>query len=279
MSPGYGLAPRVTQVQQILNVDIMFIKKVIFLLGVFTPLGLGLVYFLRNRAEAHVGTALRLMLAKVASRSFDVIELRCDGEAVIGALTRAVQVSGIVITIAGPGQHVAVVKRMVRTLKGRYRCHELALPFVMAHTLIVWCVMFCMHSVNLQPHASSVDKVSPYDHFSGLKPDATRDLLRVGFGDTAVATNAMTDNSMGPRAGNSLLSAAKKAPRAAYGCPASTSIKWPRAISLSSFPCQILLSKRSRSKRIAEATPPAKATPSSPPTSLKTKLMMSCSPR
>jgi len=95
------------------------------------------------------------MLAKAASRFFDVIELGCDGERAIGALTSALQASGI--TIAGPGKHVAVIDRMARTLKGRYRYHELALPFVMTHTLTVWRVMFCMHSVNLQLKASSVD--------------------------------------------------------------------------------------------------------------------------
>ena len=79
MSPGYVLAPRVTQVQQTLNVDIIFVNKVAFLFGVFTPLGLGLVYFLRNRSEAQVGTALRRMLTKATSRSFDVIKLQCDG--------------------------------------------------------------------------------------------------------------------------------------------------------------------------------------------------------
>ena len=51
MPPGYVRAPRVTQVQRILNVDIIFVKKVAFFLGVFIPLGLGLVYFLRNRSE------------------------------------------------------------------------------------------------------------------------------------------------------------------------------------------------------------------------------------
>ena len=79
MSPGYVLAPRVTQVQQILSVDVIFVKMIHFLLGVFTPLGLGLVHFLRDRSEDQVCTAVRMMLAKAASRSFDVIEIRCDG--------------------------------------------------------------------------------------------------------------------------------------------------------------------------------------------------------
>jgi hypothetical protein len=47
----------------------------------------------------------------------------------------------------------------------------------MTRILNVWCVMFCMCSVNLQPNASSIDKVSPYKkRFSGFKLDTKRDL-------------------------------------------------------------------------------------------------------
>ena len=87
---------------------------------------------------------------------------------------------------------------MVRTLKSRHRCHEMGLPFIMTHTLIIWCVQFCMHCIKLQPTASSVDKVSPYEQFFGLKLDAKRD-LHVAFGDYLLATAAETNNSMGPR--------------------------------------------------------------------------------
>ena len=61
MPPGYMLVPRVRQIQQILGIDIMFIKQVTFLLGLFPPLGLGFVHVLRNCSEAQVGTALRFM--------------------------------------------------------------------------------------------------------------------------------------------------------------------------------------------------------------------------
>jgi hypothetical protein len=113
-------APRVvTQVQKIFSGVIIFIKKVAFLLGLFTPLGIGLVHFLRNRSEAQVGTALRLMLVKASSRTFDCIDLRYDGEGAIGALTSALRASGIFVTIAGPGQYVAVLGRMARKRKDR----------------------------------------------------------------------------------------------------------------------------------------------------------------
>jgi len=139
------------------------------------------------------------MLVKTARRSFDITELRCDCEKTIGALTLTVQASFVVVIIAGPGQHVVVVERMARTLKGRYRCHELAIPFGMIHALIAWYVTISMHSANLQSITSSFDKVSPYEQFSGFELDAKRD-PRAGFGDYAVATNVMKNNFMGPRA-------------------------------------------------------------------------------
>jgi len=76
ISSGYAIAPRATHVHQILNVDVIFITKIAFLLGVFTPLSLGLVHFLCDRFESQVATTLRLVLVKAASRSFDIIELR-----------------------------------------------------------------------------------------------------------------------------------------------------------------------------------------------------------
>jgi hypothetical protein len=81
----------------------------------------------------------------------------------------------------------------------------------MNHTLIVWCVMFCMHSGNFQPNASSIDKVSPYEQFSRLKLDAKRS-LQVSFGNYAVATDATTDNSMGPRSGQFIALGGKGGP-------------------------------------------------------------------
>jgi hypothetical protein len=136
--------------------------------------------------------------AKVASRSFDVLEIRCDGEGTVGALVAAMEQRGLRDSIAGPGQHVSVVERMAQAIKSRLRCHELALTFVMTHTLIVWCARFCMSCVNLQPSATFVDKVSPLEQFSGLNRDAKRD-LRVAFGDYVLATAAETDNWMRPR--------------------------------------------------------------------------------
>ena len=61
-------------------------KKIAFLRGVLTPLGLCFIRFLRDRSTDLVKTAVKTMLAKAASISFDVLEIRCDGERAVGAL-------------------------------------------------------------------------------------------------------------------------------------------------------------------------------------------------
>ena len=69
-------------------------------MGVLTPLGLGLVEFLRDRSIDSVETVVKIMLAKAASRSFDVIEFQCDGEKAVGALTVALDHRGLRVYIA-----------------------------------------------------------------------------------------------------------------------------------------------------------------------------------
>jgi len=136
--PGYVLALRVTQVQQFLSIDVIFGKKVAFLLRVLTPLGLGIFEFLRDRSVDSVQMGVRTMLAKAAIRSFDVFEIRCDGKKAVGALAAALEQRDMRVSIAGPGQHVSVVERMAQTVKSRHRCHELAISFVMNRTLLVY---------------------------------------------------------------------------------------------------------------------------------------------
>jgi hypothetical protein len=121
VSPGYVLAPHVPQVQQIISIDVIFENKIAFLLGVLTPLGQGLVAFLRDRSTDSVETADKKMLAKAASRSFDVLEIRCDGEGAVRTLIAAMEQRGLRVSIASPGQHVGVVERMTQTIKSRLR--------------------------------------------------------------------------------------------------------------------------------------------------------------
>jgi hypothetical protein len=96
------------------------VKKIAFLLGVLTLLGLDFIEFLRDRSADSVETTVKTMLAKAASRSFDVLEIRCSGEGSVGALIVAMKQRRSQVSIAGPTQQVSVVERMAQTIKSRF---------------------------------------------------------------------------------------------------------------------------------------------------------------
>ena len=105
------------------------------------------------------------------------------------------QAAGIVINMAGPGEHVPVTERMIQTIKSRVRCYEHSLPYVMCRVLLIMCSLFCVSRINMQPSTTSVDRISPLEKFSGQKLDA-KVHLRCGFGEYVQATVPHTDNTL-----------------------------------------------------------------------------------
>ena len=192
------LGPRVVQVLQTMHVDIMFIRDLIFLIGVFMPLGLVMTCVLPNRGILAVGSGLLSFLTAARGRWFDTVTIRTDGEGAIAKMVPALADRGIVVDPAGPGQHVPVVERTIETVKERVRAHVTSLPFTLTKLLLTFLVLFCVSRLNLLPSSNSLDKVSPHEQFTGLKLDFARD-LRCGFGDYVQATVPNTDNTMSPR--------------------------------------------------------------------------------
>ena len=68
-----------------------------------TPFGLDLVeFFARSHSIDSIETVVKIMIAKASSRSFDVLETRCDGEKAVSSLTVALEHRGLRVSIAGP---------------------------------------------------------------------------------------------------------------------------------------------------------------------------------
>jgi len=110
------LAPRVTQQQQILHVDLFYVKSIAFILGVLTPLNYVLTSHLQDKSEVTVFKALTAFISKAKSRNFDIQIITTDGEGAIKALIPGLQSRGIVVAPAGPGAHVPVAFRLSRVM-------------------------------------------------------------------------------------------------------------------------------------------------------------------
>jgi hypothetical protein len=191
------LTPRITQVQQTLAVDLFFIKYLSFLLGQLVPLGLNLCTPTKNRTAPVIAAVIRSFMDAARSRDFDCVQHRTDGK---GTLAEELSGLGIVLDVAGPGQHVPVVEAKIQTIKEIVYspCTRKWSAFVMTRLLLTMCVLFCVSRLNMQPSRMSVNRTCPLKQFTGRKIDAARD-LRVQFGDYVQATVSDTDNTMRSR--------------------------------------------------------------------------------
>lgn len=189
---------RAEKPSQEMAVDIMFVKGLQFLVGVLVPMNYCMVSHVVDRGSGTLEGVVRRYLAEAKGQGFEVTGFRCDGEKGIRSMEGELLNAGITPDWAGPGQHVAVVERMIQTIKGRVRCFDSSLPYVMPAVFLVMCVKFCASRVNMQVSATSMDNITPWEQYKGRKIDTRLD-LRVGFGEYIQATVPNTDNSMKPR--------------------------------------------------------------------------------
>ena len=194
-----------SQQQQILSVDIMFIDKLPFLVGVATPLDLTLVKSLKStdmtkpsRAAVAVREGLMYFLGILESQNFRTTTLMVDGEGSISKLVTELHSKGVEVDVTGAGGHVKVVERRIRVIKECIRAQMNSLPYALTLTALSMCVLYCVSRLNYQPTRIRDGIMSPREAFLGRKADAKRD-FRCAFGDFVMATVPETDNSMKSR--------------------------------------------------------------------------------
>merc|ERR1719487_869439 len=61
---------------------------------------------LPNRSTEAVRERLNTHLARYRSEGFDILTIFCDGEGAIAKLVTELNIAGVRVNIAGPGQHV-----------------------------------------------------------------------------------------------------------------------------------------------------------------------------
>ena len=195
----------IVQQQQILAVDIMFIDKLAFLIGVATPLDLTIVTSLLtldmlkpSRAAEVVKRGVLYFFGVLSSQNFKTPLLMSDGEGAIAKLQTELNSIGVEVDISGAGGHVGRVERRIQVVKERVRTHIHHLPYTLSLIGLSMCVLYCVSRMNYLPTRARAGGVSPREAFLGRKPDAKRD-FRCAFGDYVMTTVPTTDNSMKAR--------------------------------------------------------------------------------
>jgi hypothetical protein len=200
-----SVKPTIVQQQQVLAIDIMFVDKLAFLIGVATPLDLTIATSLLSvdilkpsRAAAVVKKGILYFIGVLASQNYKTSAIMSDGEGAVGKIQTELNSLGIEVDISGAGGHVPRVERRIRVVKERLRTHIHHIPFTLSILGLMYCVLYCVSRLNYMPTSVMYGGTSPREAFLGRKPDAKRD-FRCSFGDYVIARVPNPDNTMKPR--------------------------------------------------------------------------------
>ena len=171
---------------QTMHIDLLYVEGEGFLHSKTTPLGLRMTNHLGHgkgaRSAASIQPNLERQLSHYSAAGFKIGTLLTDNEGGVMASLAAIQNKGIAVNPSSAGKHVPVIENDVKTLKSRVRTHVHALPFNLCRLLLVWLVLYCVSTLNMEPSSVNVDDYSPREVFLQRGINYKRD-IRVGFGN------------------------------------------------------------------------------------------------
>ena len=97
---------------------------------------------------------------------------------------------GIVLEQTAPGRHSRRAERCIRTIKERFRCVLLSLPYRLPRKLLSHLVLYCVECYNLMPNVNSGVR-SPREIVTGVKPQIPT-VMGSRFGDIIIAKTPNT---------------------------------------------------------------------------------------
>ena len=203
--PDITVSPTMVQKEQVLSVDIMFVKKLAILVGVCTPLDLTLATSLTtidmlkpSRAAEAVRKGINYFLGVMRSQGFNARLIMTDGEGAIAKLKTELNMLGVEVDVSRAGGHVARVERRIQVIKERMRTHMHHLPFALSLLCLSLLALYCVSRLNYEPSSTREWGASARELFLGRKADARRD-FRCAYGDYVQSTVPETSNDMRAR--------------------------------------------------------------------------------
>ena len=185
------------QVQE-MHTDVFEYRGQPGLLTVLSPLGLVLIYIIREaQTTPRMREILEGQIKSVTSRGFKISRINVDPAGPFMKMSKF-PVLGIEVYPVGPNAHVRTAERAIRTLKDRARAVEYSLPWKLPKSLVQYLLSFVCIRLN-QLARRSIGPRAPIERFTGRKLDFSRD-VRAGFGDyVQIKVNPKHMNTAEPR--------------------------------------------------------------------------------
>jgi hypothetical protein len=162
-----------------LHVDLMFVEKVPFMIGMATPMKYLFANFVSSKTPSKLKEALVKQKGRLVRQGFNLQHIYCDGESSISALAPQLELEIAPVDQAGPETHVSVVEVAIQYVKRMARGLIAALAFVkivLPKLLIVWLIYFCASRINMLPTRTLDGLVTPREYYTGRSIDVKTDL-------------------------------------------------------------------------------------------------------
>ncbi len=187
--------------EQIAEVDLMFVRKEIFLMCLLTPLEFSFTVAMDSKSIPHVRNALESVISASKARGFTITTLRIDNEPAVASanITNMLASHNILVDTVAAGDHVSKAERRIRFIKEKWRVLVHTLAYVPSKILVRWGVIAANRLVNMQRSSTSLAPESPREKFLGRLTDYKRDVAGIAFGSYVQAPVPNPNNSDAPR--------------------------------------------------------------------------------
>jgi hypothetical protein len=181
ISPKATYVPRSMIRTQDMYSDIFHWRGQGFLISIAMPLRIMFIDALtKSETRGYLKSILEVHIGKLSDRGFVVRTIFVDPQRALEALDGSLNVP---VDVTGARRHVGVIERNIRTIKERMRAVECGLPYKCPQRLVRGLAKFVVSRLNLFPHSLQKDYVSPRELYTGIKPDFSKDVKGLSFGD------------------------------------------------------------------------------------------------
>jgi hypothetical protein len=183
-----------------LEVDIMEIRKHLYLVGSCNPTSTVLCFPMYTKDRISVRIALEKMLRAMKDLDRNVRMITVDGELSIKSNISVFEDAGIFMNVLGTGSHACKVERLIRTIKERIRVILASLAYKMPSVWLDDLVQYVCYKLNSLPTKGNAENKPPRMMIFGQEINYLTH-SKGAFGDivTTKERNDKSYNSVEPR--------------------------------------------------------------------------------
>ena len=185
---------------QKIEIDIMFIRKRIYVIAILDPLSYSFVLPVLDRKIESMVDSIDKIIIDAKKHGFDISYIHSDNEKAILSkrFQQRLAEEHIQSEVMAAGAHAPIVERRIRFIQDKVRTLLYSIPYTPFNILFDWMVMYANRLTNMHRATKSTSVLTPIEKYQGRTLDCAR-IIKVPFGSYVQTVVPNTDSSMAAR--------------------------------------------------------------------------------